>query len=608
MCGIVGYSGPNENLLNVLISGLRRLEYRGYDSAGVAIFADDGIYVEKAVGKLSELEKVISEKPPLKVGKIGIAHTRWATHGEANLVNAHPHTDQDNKIWLAHNGIIENYQEIKENLQKRGVVFKTDTDSEVIAQLIGTLYEGNLREAILKSTKLLVGAYSLVVMAKDEPNRLIGVKLASPLVLGVLPGEFVIASDVSAIVEKTKSVIYLEDGELVDIKGGDYEIVNFENETKSKNISKIDWDVEAASKEGYAHYLLKEIMEQPNAITDSTRGRIIDETAEIKFGGLIDVQDRLKEVDRVVIVGIGGSYYAAKLGELYFNAISGVPAVAVMSPEFRYNKNIVNDKTWVIALSQSGETADTIAAIKEAKKHGALVTGIVNVVGSTVSRETHAGVYNHIGPEISVASTKATTSQYLILLMHAILLGTQHNLSFEERANLLKAIRQLPDKIAELLKNRAQIEHIAHKLSKSQSALYLGRQYNYPIALEGALKMKEVSYIHAEGLSSGELKHGFIALVDENMPTVAIATDDDLTDKILANISEVKARKGRVIEISNRRHEVADESILVPNINNHIVQPIVNNVALQLLAYYTAKLKDVNIDQPRNLAKSVTVE
>lgn len=584
------------------------MEYRGYDSAGIAIITDRDTYCEKAVGKIDELEKVVAKNPPSTIGSVGIAHTRWATHGEANLKNAHPHSSQNKKIWIVHNGIIENYQEIKKHLLDQGVEFKSDTDSEVIAQLISSVYKGNLRDAVLESTKRLVGAYSLAVICQDEPSRLIGVRLASPLVVGILPDEYVIASDVSAIVEKTKSVIYLEDGELIDINNGSYEIVNFQNETKERDVQKIDWDVEAASKEGYDHFLLKEIMEQPSAITDTTRGRIVDDTAEIKFGGLIDVEDRLKEIDRVILLGVGTSYYAAKLGELYFNELSGLPTVAAMSPEFKYTKNIINDKTWVIAMSQSGETADTIAAIKEAKKHGALVTGIVNVIGSTVSRETEAGVYNHIGPEISVASTKAITSQSLLLLMHAMLLGRYHDLEFTRSTDLIKAIRQLPASVEKLLEGREQIEQVAHTLYQYPSILYMGRQYNYPIALEGALKLKEISYIHAEGLSGGELKHGFIALVDENLPTIAIATIDSLTEKMLSNIAEIKARKGKVIVVSNHVHESADETILVPNVGNVLLQPLLNNVALQLLAYYIAKYRKVNIDQPRNLAKSVTVE
>jgi glucosamine--fructose-6-phosphate aminotransferase (isomerizing) len=608
MCGIVAYSGPNKNLLNVLLAGLKRLEYRGYDSAGVAVVSGDSIYSEKAVGKIENLEKAISKKPPKNVGTIGIAHTRWATHGEANYQNAHPHTDQHGKIWLAHNGIIENYQEIKDHLRSQGVKFKTETDTEAIAQLIGFLYKGDLKEAVLEATKHLVGAYSLVIISKDEPTRLIGVRLASPLVLGILPDEFIIASDVSAIIEKTKTVVYLEDGELVDINGDHYEVVDFKNQIKKKAVSSVDWDVESASKDGYDHFLLKEIMEQPSAVSDTIRGRIVDESADIKFGGLIDVEEQLKKINRVILLGVGTSYYSAKLGELYFNAISGIPTTSAMSPEFRYNKNLIDEKTWVIAMSQSGETADTIAAIKEAKKHGALVTGIVNVIGSTISRETVAGVYNHIGPEISVASTKAITSQALLLLMHAILLGRHNDLEFSERAEIIKAIRRLPGAISELLEDRKQIEKIANSLYKSQSLLYMGRKFNYPIALEGALKIKEISYIHAEGLSGGELKHGFIALIDEKLPTVAIATNDNMTDKMISNIAEIKARKGPVIEVVNQPSGLADETILVPDINNDMLQPLVNNVSLQLLAYFVAKLKKVNIDQPRNLAKSVTVE
>lgn len=608
MCGIVAYSGKNESVMPTLISGLKRLEYRGYDSAGVAVFANDTIYNKKAIGKIVALEGTINKTPPVKVGSIGIAHTRWATHGPATLDNAHPHASENKKIWLVHNGIIENYHELKEQLEKKGVHFESQTDTEVIAKLIGSLYKGDLRQAVLAATKQLTGAYALCVMCEDEPDRLIGVKMSSPLVVGIGNDEIIIASDVSAIIERTKQVIYLEDSELIDIKDNNYNIYSFDNKPKTKPISKVDWDVETASKGGYEHFLLKEILEQPQVVTDSIRGRIIKETAYIKFGGLIDVQARLKNIDRVLILGVGTSFYAAKLGELYFNALSDVPATAVMSPEFRYTKNLINEKTWLIAVSQSGETADTLAAISEAKKHGALVTGIVNTVGSSAARATDAGVYNHIGPEISVASTKAFTSQAVILLMHAILLGRQNGLDFNEASKVIQAIKKLPAAIQEVTKGYEAIESIAQLIYKDPSILYIGRQYNYPIALEAALKLKEISYIHAEGLSGGELKHGFIALVDKKLSTIAIATNDSVTDKMEANIAEIKARNGKVIAVANKPLFNTDATILVPDIKSDLVQPLVNNVILQLLAYHVAKLKKLNVDQPRNLAKSVTVE
>ena len=608
MCGIVAYSGKSEQLMDTLVSGLKRLEYRGYDSAGVSLIAAGTVYNRKTVGKVSVLEEAIGERMPSEIGHVGIAHTRWATHGKPTVQNAHPHSSADEKIWLVHNGIIENYQELRERLIAKGVVFHSETDTEVVAKLVGDLYKGDLKEAVLEATEYLRGAFALCVMSADEPERLIGVKMASPLVVGIGDGEVIIASDVSAIIDRTKQVIYLEDGELIDVHEGSYTVHDFEGGLRDKRIDMVDWDVEAATKGGFDHYLLKEIMEQPAAVVETTRGRIIKNVAEVKFGGLIDVHDRLADIQRIVLLGIGTSYYAAKLGELYFNALSGIPAVAVMSPEYRYTSNPVDKHTWLIAVSQSGETADTIAAIEEAKRRGALVTGIVNVVGSTVARVTDAGVYNHIGPEISVASTKAFTSQSLLLLMHAILLGRQHELDFAQASEILNAIEDLPKNIEKVLESRTQIAAVAATLKDTKNLLYTGRQYNYPIALEGALKIKELAYVHAEGLSGGELKHGFIALIDEAMPTIAIATNDTVTDKMFANIAEIRARNGRIIGVANQEHKAFDEAIIVPEAGSMFLQPLVNTVALQLLAYYSAKLRDLNIDQPRNLAKSVTVE
>ena len=608
MCGIVAYSGSPSEVLDTLVSGLKRLEYRGYDSAGVAIATNSKIYSQKSVGKIVELEAALGKHPLANAGTVGIAHTRWATHGLATVKNAHPHSSSDKKIWLVHNGIIENYQEIRAKLEKKGIECQSETDTEVVAKLIGSLYKGDIRKATLEAIKHLTGAFALCVMSEDEPDRLIGVKFASPLVVGVGHDEIIIASDVSAIIDRTKKVIYLEDGELIDVRGADYEIVSFENAPLKKSITNIDWDMESATKQGYDSFLLKEIMEQPRAIEDSVRGRIVLDEATVKFGGLIDVRSRLKNVRQVVLLGIGTSYYSAKLGELYFNTLTDIPTTAVMAPEFRYNKNNIDEHTWLIALSQSGETADTIAAIEEAKRHGVLATGIVNVVGSTIARMTDAGVYNHIGPEISVASTKAFTSQSLILLMHAILLGRGNGLEFTQVKTLLEKIKQLPDVIQKVLDSHKEIEKVALKYHKSPSLLYIGRQFNYPVALEGALKIKEISYTHAEGLSAGELKHGFIALVDEHMPTIALATHDALSDKMNANIAEVQARRGPIIAIANEVVADATDTIVVPSIGNDMLQPLVNNVALQLFAYYVAHARGLNIDQPRNLAKSVTVE
>lgn len=608
MCGIVAYSGKSDRLVGTLISGLKHLEYRGYDSAGIALISGDAIYSQKTAGKVSILEEAVGKHPPKRVGNVGIAHTRWATHGAATVENAHPHRSADGKIRLVHNGIIENYQQLKDKLVADGVRFESDTDSEVIAKLVGELYDGDLRKAVLGAIGHLRGAFAFCVISKDEPERLIGVKMASPLIAGIGEGEIIIASDVSAIVDHTKTVVYLEDGELIDAQGDSYAIYDFKGSSREEPLNNVDWYVETASKAGFDHFLLKEIMEQPFAARETIRGRLLIEEAGVKFGGLMDIEARIKNCNRIVLLGVGTSYYAAKLGELYLNALTSFPTIAVMSPEYRYASNPIDKNTWLIAISQSGETADTIAAVEAAKRKGALVTSIVNVVGSTLARISDAGTYNHIGPEISVASTKAFTSQALLLLMHAIPLGRLHGLDRKQASDILAAIEALPTNIEKVLDGREAIERVAKSFKENRDLLYIGRQYNYPIALEGALKMKELAYVHAEGLSGGELKHGFIALVDGNTPTVAIATEDTVIDKMLANIAEVRARNGRVIGIANRAYDVFDETILVPKAGSVFLQPIVNNVALQLLAYYAAKQRGCNIDQPRNLAKSVTVE
>ena len=613
MCGIVGYYGKKEAVLDTLINGLKRLEYRGYDSAGVAVLTPQNqVYSQKAVGRIVSLENAIASNPLLESGIVGIAHTRWATHGVPTVANAHPHRTTDSKIWLVHNGIIENYKELKEELQADGVVFESQTDTEVLTKMIGKHYRGDLKQAVLEVLRKVIGAYAIAVICSDEPNRMIGVKKGSPLVLGVGKEELILASDVSAIISKTRDVIYLEDSEMVDIKDNNYEIINFENQILNKNLEKVDWDEEAASKEGFDTFMAKEICEQPRVIQDSFRGRLILDEANIKFGGLLDVSDRLRTIDKVVIVGIGSSFFAAQLGELYFEKLAGITAKAEMSTEIRYKDNSIDENTWVINISQSGETADTIGAIQEAKRKGALVTGIVNAVGSTISRITDSGVYNHIGPEISVASTKATTSQYLILLMHAVLLGRMRKLGFSEAQKIIEDIQNLPKYIEETIKNWDNIKEIAHKYSTSQSFIYLGRRFNFPIAREGAIKLKELSYIHAEAFSGGELKHGPIAMIDQNLPTLAICNQDDLYEKQVSSIQEILARSGPVIAVANigddKIGETVTDVIFVAKAQTQEVQAIVNNVVMQIFSYETARSKNLDIDKPRNLAKSVTVE
>ncbi len=608
MCGIIAYCGKPEHLMQDLMGGLKRLEYRGYDSAGVAVIAGDGVYVKKTPGKIAKLEEAVGAKPPSHLGRVGIAHTRWATHGAATKENAHPHRSADGNIWLVHNGIIENYSTIKQELQAKGIKFESETDTEVAAKLIGDLYDGDLLKAVLRATDRLHGAFAMCVMAGSEPGRLIGVKQFSPLVVGLDKDAILIASDASAVIPETKNVIYLKDGELVDVQNGTYTIHDFKGAVRTELVAKINWDAQAATKQGFDHYLLKEIMEQPTAVRETIRGRIIRDAGEVMLGGLTDIQDRLASINHIVLLGVGTSNYAAKLGELYFNALTGVPTSAVMSPEYRYTDNPIDEHTWLIAVSQSGETADTIAAIEKAKHHGALVTGIVNVVGSSIARMTDAGAYNHIGPEISVASTKAFTSQAVLLLLHALYFGQVRGSTSALAPQLLLALERLPEGIGRLLEEYGSIAEVAAGLKSYHNLLYIGRRYNYPVALEGALKIKEIAYVHAEGLSGGELKHGFIALIDKTMPTIALATRDSVTDKMLDNIQEVKARGGRVIGIASAPNDLFDDTITVPDVGPELLQPLVNNVALQLLAYYSAKLRGHNIDQPRNLAKSVTVE
>lgn len=608
MCGIVAYKGSKNSVQNVLISGLKRLEYRGYDSAGLAIESDGGIYYKKSVGKVEELESAIAKYRPSELFGVGIAHTRWATHGAPTVENAHPHKSADGKIWIVHNGIIENYLEIKNELLKKGIEFEGDTDTEVVAKLLGTFYKGDLRLAVQKTVEKLTGAYALCIISADEPDRLVAVKYASPLLVGVGDNEFIVASDASALIDRTKKVIYLEDGELIDIQGDNYEVVSFKNEIRNKEVEQIDWDLDEATKQGYDHFLLKEIMEQPRAVEDSVRGRLVENEADVRFGGLMDVIKKVHSIKRIVILGVGTSYYSAMLGELYFNALTDIPTTSAMSPEFRYNKNIIDKNTWLIAVSQSGETADTIAAIEEAKRHGALATGLVNVVGSSIARITDGGVYNHSGPEISVASTKAFTTQSLLLLMHAIMIGRHNSLDYSLSQEIIKSIKLLPNYIQQVLDNKDSIKKVAKKLYENNNLFYLGRNFNYPIALEGALKIKEIAYIHAEGLSGGELKHGFIAMVEPGFTSIAISTNDSVKEKMISNIAEVKARGGNVVAIANEKIIDADDTIIVPDAGSSYIQPLINNVALQLLAYYTAELRGVDIDQPRNLAKSVTVE
>ena len=611
MCGIVGYIGKN-NSLPILLDGLKRLEYRGYDSAGVAIKTAAGIFSAKAVGKIAELEKKITPlNPPLSGGNLGIAHTRWATHGAPTEANAHPQTDCQNKIWLAHNGIIENYQELKNRLEAKGHKFVSQTDTEIMAHLLEDLYAGDLTGSLIKALKIIKGTYGLALFHADEPDKLLAARCGSPLVIGLADNETIIASDVSAIIRYTKQVIYLDDNEVAEINGHGLKIFNLKNETISKETKEIDWNLEESEKGGFDHFMLKEIFEQPAAIANSLRGRILAEEGKAKLGGLNEVADRLRAIEKIVIVACGTAKHAGLVGEYMFEEYAGLPCEVDYASEFRYRKPVLNDKTLVIAISQSGETADTLAAVKEAKEKGALTLGIVNAVGSTIARETDAGVYNHIGPEISVASTKAFTSQVAILALMAVMLGRQRQMSMVMGKRIVGELAKLPDKIAEILKASEAIKRIAEKYCEAKHFAYLGRKYNQPTAFEGALKLKEISYIHAEGFASGEMKHGAIALIDENFPSLFIAPDDSVYEKNYSNMQEIKARAGRIIAIATAGDEniktIADDVIYIPK-TLEMLTPILTSIPLQFFAYYMAVLNGRDVDKPRNLAKSVTVE
>jgi glucosamine--fructose-6-phosphate aminotransferase (isomerizing) len=615
MCGIVGYLGKN-NALPVLVDGLRRLEYRGYDSSGIALMTGgEAVFSIKSVGRISELEKKINEiqppLPPLSGRNIGIAHTRWATHGKPTEANAHPHTDCKDKIWLVHNGIIENYKELKNRLQASGHNFRSETDTEVIAHLIEEEYQGNLTEALVKVLPILKGTYGLVLYHADEPNKILAARCGSPLVIGLGENQTIIASDVSAIVNHTRQIIYLDDGEVAEINGNGFKIINLKNQEIDKKIDNIDWDIAECEKKGYPHFMLKEIFEQPETIKDSLRGRTILEEGKVKLGGLENLLNELRQINKINIAACGTARNAGLVGEYMLEEYAGVSTEVDYASEFRYRKPVLDNKTIVIALSQSGETADTLAAVREAKEKGSLTLGIVNAVGSSVARETDAGVYNHIGPEISVASTKAFTSQVTILTLLTVLLGRQRQMSLVTGQRIIKELLALPEKIKKVLELNDHIKNIAQKYYKVEHFAYLGRKYNQPVAYEGALKLKEISYIHAEGFPSGEMKHGAIALIDEKFPSLFIAPVDSVYEKNLSNMQEIKSRGGKIIAITTEGNEkladLADDVIYIPK-TLEMLTPILSVIPLQLFAYNMAVLNGRDVDKPRNLAKSVTVE
>ncbi len=608
MCGIVGYVGK-KNGVPMVVNGLRRLEYRGYDSAGVAIQKNGKLKVTKQKGKIDSLDRALM-KNGMK-SEVVIGHTRWATHGVPNKKNAHPHVSSNDNIALVHNGIIENYQSLRKYLQKENIKFKTDTDSEVLVNLIEYLYKGNLEEAVAEAVSRIIGSYAIAVMSSKEPGKIVATRFGPPLLAGLAGDEFYIASDVAAILEFTKDVIYIDDGELAILTDKGIKIIDSNNLPVDKEVKKILWDLGKIEKGGYAHFMLKEIHEQCETLKDAVRGRLDAKNGTAKLGGLRDYLHKLDSASQFYITACGTSYHAAMIGECLIESMAGIPVEVEYASEFRYKDPIIDQNTIVLAISQSGETADTLAAVKMAKNKGATVLGICNVVGSSIARETEGGVYIHAGPEIGVASTKAFTSQVAVLILLAQVLGRRRNISLSDGKKFVRDMNMLPDLAQIVLDTSGQIEKIAEKFKHADNFLYLGRGFNFPVALEGALKLKEISYIHAEGYPAAEIKHGPIALIDEKMPVVVIAPQDRTYDKVISNIEQVKARKGSVIAIATEGdreiEKLADWVIPIPEVEPHFL-PIVTVIPLQLLAYHIAILRDCNVDQPRNLAKSVTVE
>ena len=608
MCGIVGYIGKR-SALPLLMTGLKRLEYRGYDSAGIAILQKDAIWDRKIKGKINELEEAIGAEEVS--GTLGIGHTRWATHGAPSDINAHPQFDCHHRIALVHNGIVENYTQLKSRLQSKGHKFISETDTEVLVHLIEMFYDGDLAFALREALQLIEGTFGILVVSLLEPDTLFTAKRGSPLVIGVGDNETFVASDGSAIVEHTRNVIYLKDEEMAVIDRKGVQVRTLQDEKVIKVVEKLPFDFTHIQKEGYPHFMLKEISEQPQTILDSMRGRLLLEEGSAKLGGLEDCWEKIRNTSRLIITACGTSWHAALIGEYLIEKLAHIPVEVEYASEFRYRNPIISKKDTVLAISQSGETADTLAAIREAKQKGALTLGLCNVVGSAIARETDAGVYLHAGPEIGVASTKAFTSQVIVLALMALALGRRGPLSAEEGKILAHELKIIPEKVQALLEQKDHIRKIAEHMVKHQNALYLGRGFNYPVALEGALKMKEISYIHAEGYPAAEMKHGPIALIDRNMPVICIAVKDPVYEKVVNNIEEVKARGGWIVAVVTkgdvRVRQKADHIIEIPH-TRQCLTPILTVVPLQLLAYYTAVKKGFNVDQPRNLAKSVTVE
>jgi glucosamine--fructose-6-phosphate aminotransferase (isomerizing) len=611
MCGIVGYLGKDD-VISVLISGLKRLEYRGYDSCGLSVYDKNGRDLTlKTVGRVTVLEKLAE---PLDFEAVcGIGHSRWATHGLVTEKNAHPHFDCKKEIFLVHNGIVENYKAIKNKLLERGHKFISDTDTEVLVHLIEEFFKGNLEEAVHKALKYVRGAYAIVVISKKDPGKIVVARKSSPLVFSVEKGRVIVASDPTPILPFSDKVVFLEDDELAVLTKEGFKVFDFEKKPKIKEPQILDWTIEESEKGGFPHFMLKEIFEEPEAVENSIRGRIVLEEGIAKLGGLEMVSDKLSKIDRLILVACGTANYACRVGEYMIEENAEIPVEVDVASEFRYRNPILDKKTAFLAVSQSGETADTLAALKEAKRKGLLGLGIVNVVGSSITRETDAGVYNHIGPEIAVAATKSFVSQLSILALLTVFLGRQRSMSQSKGKEILKALKELPDLMRDILKeNDEKMKKLAAKYSKYKNFIFLGRKYNYPVALEGALKLKEIAfYIHAEGYPTGEMKHGPIALADENLPFFFIAPHDSVYEKVVSNLEEVRARRAPIIAITTKGNEelekIVDDVIYIPQ-TIEMLMPILNTIPLHLFAYYMGNILDCDVDKPRNLAKSVTVE
>lgn len=610
MCGIIGYVGKKE-ALPVILDGLRRLEYRGYDSAGVSIVRNKETKTIRAVGKVAMLAEACDGKN--LNGTTGIGHTRWATHGKPAEKNTHPHTDCTKHFFIAHNGIIENFQELKDELKENGHRFTSETDSEVIAHIIEDAYQTTpvLEQAVRSALRKLSGTYGLAVVSSYEPDKIIAARMGAPIVIGLGEGENFVASDAAPLLAHTRTVLYLEDGDIATVTEKTHALLTVDNKAVVRGTETIEWDESKIQKDGFAHFTLKEIMQAPEVIENTLRGRLITEDGLAKLGGLQTIAEKLREAKRIIIVACGTALHAGKVGEYMLEEYAGVPVEVEFASEFRYRKPIIDSDTVVIAISQSGETADTLEAIREAKRKGATTLGVVNVVGSSIARETDAGIYNHAGPEISVLSTKAYISQLVVLALLTLYLGRERQLSLSMGKRIAEELQELPKKIQKIFAQEKEIKKLAKKYAKYEHMLYLGRKYNFATAFEGALKVKEASYIHAEGCGSGEMKHGYIAMIDKNFPTVAIAPEDSVYDKMLSNIQEIKARDGKVLAIATegdkKMSKLVDDVIYIPK-TLEMLSPILAVVPLQLFAYYLTLERKLDPDRPRNLAKSVTVE